>query len=246
MNENKKPLSIIGINTKYNNKNIEYNKIDLPLKKLDLKKETDLNLKNKSIWLLDSKKKKYYFDKIVFEFNENNFSRAVNLYCASKKPIDYLESPDLQHLTNSSFYKFNTSSNLEMLINEQNCNYYVLEIAQGNNTEISPLKAIGLSKKMFLKFIDEKPFEKPFTIYAKSKKAEIPDYDLEERIKQNEINEFSEATIISLKQNKEYQEKPTNKNRIENSTYLPYLLAGILILLIVLYIWNTVKINSKS
>ncbi len=246
LNENKKPLSITEINTKYNNKSIEYNKINLPLEKLNFKEKTDLNLKNKSIWLLDSKKKKYYFDKIVFEFNENNFSRAVNLYCSSKKEIDYLESPDLQHLTNSSFYKFNTSSNLEMPINEQNCNYYVLEIAQGNNAEISPVKAIGLSKKMYLKFIADNTFEKPFTIYAKSKKAEIPDYDLAERIKQNEINEFAKATIISLKQNKEYQEKQINKNRLENLTYLPYLLAGILIFLIVLYIWNTVKINSKS
>lgn len=246
LTKNQKPLSITEISTKYKNKSLEYNKINLPLQKIDLREKTDLSSKNKSIWLLDSQKKKYYFDKIVFEFNENNFSRAINLFCSSKKEIDYLENPDLQHLTNSSFYKFNTSSNLEITINEQNCNYYLLEINQGNNAEIVPIKAAGLSKKMYLKFIADNTFEKPFTIYAKSKKAEIPDYDLAERIKQNEINEFSTATIISLKRNPQYQEQPIPKNHLESSTYLPYLLAGTLILLITWYIWNTVKINPKS
>jgi len=238
LNTNEKPLSIVSVLTKYQKEKqqLQYNKVDLPLQKVKLKSQT--NLKN-SYWLLNPKNKKYYFEKIAFEFNDDNFSRAVNLYCSPSQQIQYLDDSQLQLLNSTSFYKFQTVHNLEVPINEVNCKYYLLEIQQGDNLEVQPIKATGLSRKQFLKFIVEPPFQEPFTVYAKSNNDQTPNYDLAERLKQNKISEFVAAEIVDLKPNPEYQEK--NNNSLEKLTYLPHIAAIALIILIALYIWNTVK-----
>jgi hypothetical protein len=252
--KNEKPLGINSAEVIHytENKVFKYN-VDLPFQKITLP-----NLeKNKNIdyWLLDLKNKKYSLDKLELRLNEDNFYRPANLYCSSKKKIEYLDDESIKYITSTYLYKHGSASQrLGIDLSSdyaRNCSYYLLSINQGNNIPITPKSIIGMRDRVYLKFAYEKPYEKPLSIYSKSKEMIVANYDLEERLQSIKVDGFEKGNIVQLKINPQFiKPKPNKTEKInfffESKKYLVYLVIFILILAIGLYIRKTVlEMNAK-
>lgn len=243
LEKNQKPLQITSVKSQLlaNSQENQFNLVNLPFKKLEFKKPDNKS----SYWIMDTKGKEYFFETINFVFSGDAFSREASLYCSNLSNPQYIDEPFITYINSSTLYRFKDIQNLQMLVSEKNCKYYILEVFQGDNLPVELIKAIGQSRKMYLKFIYESPFELPLQIYAKSSSKEAPNYDIEARIKQDRIQDFEKAEITEILENPKFKKQNKPKDT-KFKTLLPYAGAVVLILLVVFYILSLSKKNSLN
>jgi hypothetical protein len=198
-----KPLSITDVQARYLTQKgeVKFHRIPLSLTKSEFKSETE----NTDYWQLSSNGKKYFLESLEVEFDANNFYREVNLYCSQNTELKPNGDPKLRLLTNSVMFKYNANQNTKISTEGVICASYILQISRKDNVLVSPIAAYGLSKKSYIKFIIEPPFEPPLTIFTKSHNPEAPSYDLLQRFTKNSINEFQPAVVRKVMQNPKYK-----------------------------------------
>lgn len=238
LKQGQKPLKIVSVKSQLliSSPLNQFHSVKLPFKELKLNKQN----KKSSYWELDSKDKEYFFETIKLDFSEDAFSREATLYCSNKANPKYIDDPEITYITSSTLYKFKDIQNLQISPSEKNCKYYILEVFQGDNLPVQLNSAEGKSRKMYLKFILETPFELPLQIYSKSISKDAPFYDLQARIQQEKIQDFEKAEIQEISINPKYKKL----NKVEENkfkTWFPYAGAVILILLVLTYIISLAK-----
>jgi hypothetical protein len=242
-----KPLDVLSVKSQFrkkltNNVNNIFNSVNLPLRKLSVKGQN----KKSSLWIMDTEAKEYNFEKINFEFLQDSFSREALLYCSNKSNPQFLDDSEISLMNSAILYKFNGAQSLSIDGLSGSCKYYIVEIFQGDNLPVDISRAEGQSRKKFVKFIFEPPFELPLTIYAKSVFKEVyPSYDLNVRITKEQIKDFEMAQISDVSRNLTFKGKITStKNKLE--ALIPYTGAVLLIMLIGVYIFSLAKKNNLN